>query len=321
MTADRADALHRRAAVVITHDHRPIGEDLGAMLAGGVTAKVYQLVVDVDVEAGYEASRTREALWLQQAVVAMEQALAEIDANADRCLLARTAADVRRAKREGKAAILLGTEGTRWLEGRLEVLRVFHRLGLRELQLTWAYPNAVVPDGKLSDFGRAVVAECNRLGIVVDLTHIPDAAFFEVVEITRAPVIVSHGAASAVTVDLDDRKLKALASTGGLIGIHFYTGYLGPTPTPADVVKQVQHARKVAGIDHVGLGVDFFPTHGAWFKLQADQGTTDLRWAVDDMNQMARITRAMLEHGLRDEETEKVLGANALRVFEHVFGE
>src|SRR5437868_1455180 len=107
--------LHRRSIVLVTHDHRPLNEDLLCMLAGGVTAKVYQVTVDVDVEAGVEASRNREELWLRQAVASMDEALRDIDAHRDRALLATSVADIERAKRECKVAILLGTEGTRWL--------------------------------------------------------------------------------------------------------------------------------------------------------------------------------------------------------------
>jgi membrane dipeptidase len=110
-----------------------------------------------------------------------------------------------------------------------------------------------------------------------------------------------------------------LAKTAGMIGIHFYTSYLGPTPTPEDVYKQVDYVANIVGIDHVGLGIDFFPTYGAWKKLQVDQGAKDLRWAVEDMSQMPRITECLLDHGMSEADVQKVLGGNALRVFEAVF--
>lgn len=314
------EEIHRRAVVAVVHDHRPIVEDLELMRAGGVTAKVYQVTLDVDVEAGYQASRDREAGWLRLATGQMEEALAQIEADSQRCTLARSAGDIRRAEEEGRVAILLGAEGTRWLEGSLDPLRLFHRLGLRELQLTWAFPNAVVPDGHLSAFGREVVAECERLGIVVDLTHIPKAAFFEVVECARKPLIVSHGSAAGVTTDLDDERLEALASTGGLIGVHFYTTYLGPAPTPEAVCRQVDYLAGRIGIVHVALGVDFFPTEGAWRELQVAQGTTELHWAVPDMAGMPQITGSLVEHGYSEEEVRKVLGENFLRVCEEVMG-
>lgn len=312
--------LHRRSLIAITHDHRPIAEDLPLMAAGGVTAKVYQVTLDVDVEAGYEASLTRTEGWLRLASCGMDSALRDIESHPDQCLLARTVSDVLMAKEQGRVAILLGSEGTRWLEGSLEPLRLFHRLGLRELQLTWAFPNAIVPDGHLSAFGEAVVRECERLGIVIDLTHIPNQAFFEVVRIARKPLIVSHGSAKGVTTDLDDERLRALAGTGGLIGIHFYTTYLGPAPTPEDVFKQVDYVAQLIGIDHVALGVDFFPTEGAWKELQIAQGTREIRWAIPDFSQMPRITQALVEHGYPEEAVRKVLGLNFLCVCREAFG-
>lgn len=317
---DRVALIHRHATIVVDHDHRPIGPDLPFMVAGGVTAKVYQVTLDVDVEAGFAASRDRPAGWLHLAVRGMAETLADIEAHADLCCLAETAADIRAAKAQGRVAILLGAEGARWLESSLDPLRLFHRLGLRELQLSWAFPNALVPDGHLSGFGRQVVDECSRLGIVVDVTHIPRAAFGEVVEHARMPIIVSHGAAAGVTRDLDDAQIRDLASTGGVLGIHFYITYLGPHPTPDDVIRQIDYVAELVGVEHVALGVDFFPTQGAWCDLQAAQGATNLRWAIEDMSQMPAITRSLVEHGYAESDIANILGGNFLRVCEAVFG-
>jgi membrane dipeptidase len=290
------------------------------MRAGGVTAKVYQETLDVDIDAGVEVSRNRAEGWLRLARTDMKNALDDIRANSESCFLATSIADVKRAKKENKVAILLGTEGARWLEGSLDPLREFHEMGLRELQLVWAFPNALVPDGRLSPFGRKVVEECERLGIVVDLTHLPPGAFEDVVALTDQPVIVSHGSAAGVTVDITDSQLKKLASTGGLIGIHFYQTYLGKNPKPENVVRQVDYIANLIGIDHVALGVDFFPTHGAWLKLQQDQGAFDLQWAIEDMSKMPLITRALLDHGFSEGDIRKVLGLNFTRVYQEVIG-
>jgi membrane dipeptidase len=318
--SEKAQALHRNAVVVVDHDHRPIGADIPLMLAGGVTAKVYQVTLDVDVEAGITSSVSRKDGWLRLAAIGMDEALRDIERHADRCLLARSVSDMSRARQEGRVAILLGAEGSRWLEGSLEPLRLFHRLGLRELQLTWAFPNQVVPDGRLSAFGREVVSLCNDLGVIVDVTHIPRQAFDEVIAHSRKPVIVSHGSARGVTTDLDDDQLRAIASTGGTLGIHFYTTYLGPDPKPEDVIRQVDYLAGLIGMEHIALGVDFFPTEGAWKALQVDQGTTDLRWAVNDMAQMPRITECLVNAGYGDENIGKILGGNFLRVCQNVFG-
>ena len=309
--------IHRGSIVIVDHDHRPIGPDLIPMRTGGVSAKVYQITLDVDPEAGFEASKQRTAGWLHLAIADMERALRDIDTNSQNCFLARTAADIRRAKAEDRIAILLGAEGARWLEESLEPLHLFHRLGLRQLQLTWAFPNPLVPDGHLSTFGKTVVAACKDLGILVDVTHIPEPAFYDVVEMAQQPLIVSHG---ALGKDVDDDKLRALAASGGLLGIHFYTSYLGPTPTPADVVEQIDAVVERVGIDHVALGVDFFPTEGAWRDLQIAQGTTELRWAVEDMSAMPRITHCLVERGYAEDDIQKILGLNFLRICKEVFG-
>jgi membrane dipeptidase len=249
----------------------------------------------------------------------MENALDEIEANLGRCKLAKTVTDIQAAFEEGGVAILLGTEGAHWLEGSVKPLRLFHRLGLRELQLTWDTPNELVPDGHLSGFGLNVISECARLGIIVDVTHIPQQAFYEVMEVSERPVIVSHGTACGVTEDLEDEQIQALAATGGLLGVHFYTTYLGPSPGPEDVVRQIEYIAEIAGIDHVALGADFFPTEGAWRDLQVAQGTTELEWAIPDMSEMPRITECMVERGFSALDVQKVLGKNFLRVCEQVF--
>lgn len=314
MTTD----LHNHSLIAVMHDHRPIAEDVPRMLAGGVTCKCFQVAIDVDVEAGTEASATIQEGWLRRIAEGMETALEDIESTGS--ILVRTAADIERAKAEGKAAIMLGCEGSRWMEGSIAPLRLFHRLGLRELQLAWIYPNHVIPDGNLSSFGRQVIAECNRLGIIVDLTHLGNSTFLAAAEASEKPVIVSHGACAAVTTDIDDRRLRALADTGGLLCIHFYTTYLGEHPTPADVVKQVDHIAQTVGIDHAALGCDFFPTEGAWRKLQEDQGTVNIEWAIPDLSRMPEITQALVDRGYDELSVQKVLGLNYLRVCRETFG-
>ncbi len=319
IASEQVERIHDDAIVVVDHDHRPIGSDLPLMVAGGVTAKVYQVTCDVNAVAGYEASREHGEGWLRLAAGGMADALEQIERHADICTLAKTTDDVRQAKAQNRVAILLGAEGARWLESSLEPLRLFYRLGLRELQLTWAFPNPLVPDGSLSEFGREVVAECGRLGIIVDVTHIPRPAFAQVIAEAQKPIIVSHGAANGVTTDLDDHQIRDLAATGGLLGIHFYITYLGPDPTPDDVVRQIDYVVELVGIEHVALGVDFFPTEGPWYDLQVAQGARNLQWAVDDMSQMPAITRALLERGYSEADIHRILGGNFLRVCDTTF--
>lgn len=314
----RAEALHRESIVVVVHDHLALAEDIPRMVAGGVTAKVHQIAIDVEPELGFVGSRLCETGWLTRARDGMLDALRAIETCGE-CSLALSADDVYRAKESGRVAIFLGAEGTRWLEGRLEHLHEFYEAGLRELQLYWSYPNAVIPNGRLSSFGREVIAECDRLGVIVDLTHLPSAAFDDVLEAASGPVIVSHGTAAGVTLDLTDSQIRDVASSGGLVGVHFFTSYLGPSPSPENVARQVEYIAELIGVDHIALGVDFFPTGTAWKELQLSQGTDVLEWAIESYAEMPSITEALSGTGLHREQIQKVLGLNFLRICSDVF--
>ena len=162
-------------------------------------------------------------------------------------------------------------------------LKTFHDRGLRELQLRWAVPNQIVESSALTGFGREVVRECNRLGVIVSLTHCPTTAFFEVAEISEKPVIVCHSVANRTPSSdgdsLSDRQLRAIARRRGVVGLHFYSSYLGRVPTVRQVADQVDYIAQVVGIDTVALGCDFFPTQGEWGEFQRSQGTKELNWA------------------------------------------
>ena len=141
---------------------------------------------------------------------------------------------------------------------------------------------------------------------------------------------MSHGSAAGVTVDLTDDQLRGLASTGGMIGIHFYITYMGKRQpdgswddniTIEDVVNHIDYVRDLVGIDHIGLGADFFPTHGPWAEMQYAQGAYNLKWVIDGMSQMPLITDALVRRGYADDDIRKVLGLNFLRVGHAVFGE
>jgi membrane dipeptidase len=308
--------LHRKCTVVIIHDHRPIAPDVPLMLAGGVTAKVFQIGVDVEIGADYLASATRRDGWTKQARTAVDEAKKTIAADPKRLLLALTAEDIRRAKREGKVAVVLGVEGGKLLEGDLDKLREFYKLGLRELQLRWAVPNQLVEKDELTDFGRAVVKECGNLGIIVDLTHIPQKAFEQAVAMAAKPLIVSHGTGR----ELGEGRVKAIVKNKGVIGVHFYSSYLGVKPTVTQALDAIDFLVRQAGVETVGLGVDLFPTDGAWRDFQKAQGTTDVSWAIPDLGHIEEVTRGLVGRGYSDSDVEAILGGNFLRVCKDVFG-
>lgn len=316
-----AQKLHAQSVVIVVHDHMPIAPDAEKMLRGGVTGKVQKLLVDVEIDADIAASAATRDGWKAKALAAIQEVRQAIDADPERLMLALSASDFNRAKREGKAAILLGVEGAKLLEGDVSNLQTFYDLGLRELQLRWAVPNQIVEADELTPLGVEVVRECHRLGVIVDLSHIPTAAFYQTIELARGPVIVSHGTASGASPrakDHDDDKLKALASSGGLLAIHFYSSYLGPMPTVDRVVEQVDYIAQVAGIGAVALGIDFFPREGKWRDFQVAQGTTDISWAIDDISQVGRVTEALVRRKFSDDDIQSVLGGNFLRVCQEV---
>ena len=161
----QAMQLHRQNVVWVIHDHRPIAPDVPLMLEGGVTGKIYNLGIDIDVEDGIAASAPRREGWARQTMATLEEAERSIRADPKRVLLALSVEDILRAKREDKVAIIFGVEGGKLLEADVQLLKTFYDRGLRELQLRWAVPNQIVEEKDLTAFGRQVVRECDRLGI------------------------------------------------------------------------------------------------------------------------------------------------------------
>ncbi len=313
----RAEQLHRRAIVVAIHDHNPVAPDVPVMRRGGVTAKIYQLGVDVVIGKDYIASAANPAGWTDRAQTELAAVTEAITADPQHLLLATSAEDIERAKREEKTAILLGIEGGKLLEGDLSKLRPFYDKGLRELQIRWAVPNQLVEKEALTDFGKAVVQECQRLGIIVDLTHIPEQAFFQAIELTRKPPIVSHGTGRELTA----KRVRAIADRNGVIGVHFYTSYLAPRPNVLNVLNAIDELAAMAGIGVVGLGIDFFPSTGAWREFQLTQGPKDIGWAIPDLGHLPEVTRGLVARGYKDDEILAILGNNFLRVCKDVFGQ
>jgi membrane dipeptidase len=314
-SGSRAHELHKSATVIVVHDHRPIADDVPRMLAGGVTAKVYNIGVDVEIGKDFQASAAVRAGWLDKSMWSLDEARRVIASDREHLVLALSAADIERARRQGKLAIVLGVEGGKLLEGEVANLRRFYDLGLRELQLRWAVSNQLVEADSLSDFGLAVVRECQRLGIIIDLTHIPQRAFDQVVEVAQRPLIVSHGTGA----ELGEQRLAAVARLGGVVGIHFYSSYLGARPHVIQVLDAVDYLAEKAGIQTVALGVDFFPTDGGWGDFQRSQGTADISWAIPDLSHMPEITRGLVARGYSDGDIHAILGLNFLRVCREVF--
>jgi membrane dipeptidase len=298
--------------------------DLPRLRAGGVTAQIFAVFT-----ARIEYSAAPDPLDL--ALRMIDALYQQLEAHGDQLVLATKAQDIERAKAEGKVAAILGLEGgeplgedqrreKQWDQPLLDRLRIFHRLGVRNIGLTWSLRNALADGvfetqtgGGLSNYGRAVVKEMNRLGIVVDIAHLAPAGVRDVLELSEAPIIASHTNARAVCDNprnLTDEQLEGLARNGGVVGVTFVPVFVDPEQATLDrLLDHVDHIVRVAGVDHVGLGSDFDGYGG-------NKQMPEIRDAAD----LPAITAGLLARGYSETDVRKFLGGNYLRVFRQVWG-
>jgi membrane dipeptidase len=263
--------------------------------------------------------------------------------------LVQTVDDIRAAKAAGAAGIIVGFQNSDAFEGRLELVEVFHRLGLRICQLTYQRRN-LAADGTgepanagLSLFGRGLVAELNRLGILIDLSHTSSKGTLETIELSEQPVAVTHACLQAfnpVPRNKTDEEIKALAANGGVFGMNAIARLLSPRgrdegATISQFVDQIDYVVDLVGIDHVGLGLDI--NEGLTPELFAARKKgfltefPELRMGGDfpfehyylldltTMRDMKRITEALVDRGYSDADVLKVLGGNFVTLFEQVW--
>ena len=226
--------------------------------------------------------------------------------------LARTAADVERIFGEGKIASMLGMEGGHVIENSLGTLRTFYELGARYMTLThsvsldWAGSSEGSPTNGLTEFGREVVREMNRLGMLVDLSHVSDASMSDALDVTQAPVIFSHSSARTLTKhhrNVPDSILHRLPANGGLIMIAFYPPFVseGETAQLADVADHIDYVKTLIGVDHVGLGSDF-------------DGIPVVVEGLEDVSKYPVLIAELSRRGWAESELRKLAGENVLRV-------
>jgi membrane dipeptidase len=243
----------------------------------------------------------------------------------DDLALALSADDVERIVKEGKIASLIGIEGGVAIEEDLAQLRAFYQLGARYMTLThnttlsWADAATGKPThGGLTTWGERVVREMNRLGMLVDISHVSAETMADVLRVSRAPVIASHSSAFALCPsprNVPDDILKLVTSNGGVVMVNFFSGFIVPRSadaprapgkrargTVADVANHIDHIVKVAGIDHVGIGSDF-------------DGITSWPVGLEDVSCYPRLTEELLRRGYSDSDVHKILGGNVLRAF------
>jgi membrane dipeptidase len=336
MTDRRAAELHERAFVLLCHDHLWQPADFEAALAGGVTARIVHAFVDVaiwDGQEAFDATAHQEDGVAKRALVAFDEVLSYVEAHPDQTMLVRSSADLRRAKASGRAGVILGAEGGRLVEGSLALLRCYHRLGLRHVQFNWDFANRIAAcqrqegddDTGLTDFGRELIVDMNRLGMLLDTSHSSHRTRLETFTLSTKPVIHSHAGAKALTdrfQNLSDEELKALAETGGVIGLHFFSRLVNTREpevgqaTIDDLCAHIEHIRKVAGIETIALGPDWFPYHpfGGWTR---ESGFTFVE-GLEHIDRLPNLTAGLLARGYREADVEAILGGNLLRVFDAV---
>ena len=316
--------------------NRPYGEnvhadmDLARIQEGGLDAQFFVVYVDFSLyESGVPGQSRQRALDMIEVLQEQERHYPnDIE-------IAYTSQDVERIISGGKLAVLIGLEGGHAIEDDLETLANFHELGVLYMTLThtgshnWADSSEDESrHGGLSEFGRKVVQEMNRLGIIVDVSHVSDDTFWDVVKVSKAPIIASHSNARALADhvrNMDDDMLRAVAANGGVVMVNFMTIYLDPEKmarwklmgwhwfthprqpeTPLSLlVDHIDHIVQVAGVDHVGLGSDF-------------DNTPFLPEGLKDVGDYPNLTVELVRRGYSDQDVRKILGGNLLRVLADV---
>jgi membrane dipeptidase len=365
-TSEKAHKLHYSSIVVDTHDDTTQrfldGKfDLGTRSSSGS--------IDIPRMREGNLSAIFFSIWIPSKVTgpeAVDRAMVQIDAvreqvrkHSNDLVLATTAADIREARKQSKIAALLGVEGGHMINSDLGVLRSFAALGVRYMTLThsgndeWADSSTdrAVHNG-LTDFGKDVVREMNRLGMMVDISHVSDKTFYDALEVSKAPLIASHSSCRAICDaprNMTDQMMKDLAAKGGVIQINYHIGFLSqefrnaekanpelnkvisaevmkrcgenegcqliegdritreyveqgnfPRVDYTKIIEHIDHAVKVAGVEHVGLGSDF---DGA-----------NMPYGMEDATKLPAITEALLKEGYSEDDVRKILGENTLRV-------
>ena len=330
-------------------DGDPFHTDLGRFKASGITGEFFSIYV------GGNRMQTHDSM--RRAMDLIDATYREVEKHPGALTICTTAAEIRRVKKSNKICALMGIEGGYAIENSLYALRNFYRLGIRYMTLThnvshdWADAHrGEVKNNGLSDFGKEVVREMNRLGMLVDISHVSVKVMNDVLDITTAPIIASHSSARGVhdhTRNVPDDVLKRVAQNGGVMMINFYPSFLDKRTNEEEnaraqklrpqiealrkqfendpqgfneaerkllnenpiyiadykrIVDHIDHMKKVAGIDIVGLGSDY-------------DGVPFLPAGMNGMEDLALVTYEMLRRGYTEQEIRKVLGENFLRAF------
>lgn len=332
--------VHRTALLIDTHNDitsrtvtgfdigqrsRQTDTDIPRLREGGVGAVFFAVYVAAEyVKGNQSAHRALEMIDTVRYDI--------VDRYPNDFSLALSADDIEAAHKRGKIAALMGIEGGHAIEDSLRLLRDYYRLGVRYMTLTHSNTNnwadsagstdkpAEQRHHGLTEFGKQVIAEMNRLGMIVDISHVSDKTFWDVLKTSQAPPFASHSSCRAlcnVPRNMADEMITALAKKGGVIQINFHGQFLSQASADAgrnkqkvaatlgDVIAHIDHAVKVGGIDAVGIGSDY-------------DGDIDVPVGLEDVSRFPALTRALLEKGYSAQDIRKIYEGNTLRLMRTV---
>ena len=374
----KARAIQDSAIVVDTHadtpqrfldegfdigstDPRDIGHvSLEKARRGNLGAEFFSIWVDPETNQGHFAQHTFDLI---------DSVYEQAARHPDQMMMAYSVADIERAHREHKLAALMGIEGGHSIENDMHLLRDYYRLGVRYMTLSWSNTNewadssGDIDDPKiqhhngLTDFGMQVVREMNRLGMIVDISHVADKTFFDVIATTKAPVIASHSSARALVNhprNMTDDMLRAVAKNGGVVDVNFFSGFVdeeyrkameAQSKDQAAAIKSYVDSLKAAGkpinyieidrmgrewmakiprpplkslIDHIDHIVKVAGVDHVGLGSDFDGVSGATPQGMDSAADLPKITEALLDRGYSADDIKKILGGNVLRVFRQV---
>ncbi len=374
----QARAIHKSAIVIDTHADTPqrflyenfdIGssdpKDIGHITldkagAGNLGAEFFSIWADPETTSGHFAKSTFDLI---------DSVYEQAARHPDRMMMAFSVADIERAHKEKKLAALMGIEGGHSIENDIHLLRDFYRLGVRYMTLSWSNTNewadssGDISDPKiqhhngLTDFGKQVVLEMNRMGMMVDISHVADKTFFDTIATTKAPVIASHSSARALTNhprNMTDDMLRAVAKNGGVVQANFYSAFVDESYRKASEAQQkdvdAAVAARLAELKAAGKPITYLDKDQIERQWAAKLPRPPLKSLIDHIDHIAkiagvdhvglgsdfdgvsgampegidsaadlpRITQAMLDRGYTAGDIRKILGGNLLRVFGEV---
>lgn len=339
MASPEAERIHRNSIVVEAHRDmfemvrlKNMGERypvintmLPRLKKGGVTVTFFAICGDA---VSHSKGTYR---YLSAALENIDALRQEAEASNGKIKMILNADDIPSAPSLDTHYFLLSFEGGKPLEGRMEHLRNFYHLGLRAMQITWNLRNDLADGikeeetrGGLTRFGVSVVKEMNRLGMLIDLAHISRAGYFHVLDVADGPVCCSHSNCRKLNLHprtIDDEQIKALAQTGGVIGINAISTQVAEKNATLDkLVDHISYMADLVGAEHVGLGLDFVKNDGTLHPDDElfNSGENKLLPELENEEDLLNLTDRLLKRGFKEPEITKILGGNFLRVLKQV---